>query len=82
MGNSFIASCDRKEGTVAVLIRDGDEREFTVRAPLSACLTEGGVYECCEEGGRIVRVLHLTKEEKKRREASVSLLSRLFGKNK
>ena len=76
----YLASCDRTEASVAVLVRDCDAREITVKPPLSYCLTEGGIYECEEEAGRIVSVFHLTEEEARRREASLSRLAGIYGK--
>jgi len=82
MDKEFTASCDRLGGVVAVLISDTDEKEYTVREPLSRCLCEGGVYLCRANDGVITSVTHLTGLERQRREQSREMLSHLFGKHK
>ena len=82
MRKNFIASCDRIECGIAVLIEDENEKEHKVYPPLSSMLIEGGVYECCIIGDRVVSVTHLTKTEKERRERAREVLMRLTSKNK
>ncbi len=76
---SVLLVCDRKEGDVAVLLSDEGE-EIKVLSSLSLSLSEGGVYRCVLERGKVVLAERDEEEEARRREASASLLSRLFGK--
>lgn len=72
--------CDRKEGDVAVLLSEGGE-ETRVLSPISLSLVEGGVYRCAFADGVLLSAERDEAEEARRREASASLLAKLF-KNK
>lgn len=77
----FTASCDRVEsgplGKIAVLIRDDDEKEYTLKPSASDNMCEGRVYLCREANGDVTVIKRLTGLEEKRKKEAAELFERL-----